>query len=119
MIAILFVGIGGIFGSISRYKLERRISSNTNTLFPVGTFFINLLGALLLGFISAMYSATNIYALLGDGFLGAFTTYSTFMYGSVALFQKNEYKYGLMYIIGSVVLGSILFIAGFSISHIM
>lgn len=116
---LIFVGIGGIIGSISRFKVEKYISSNTNTLFPLGTFFINLLGAFLLGIVSAKFNGTNIYSLLGDGFLGSFTTYSTFMYGSVALFQKNEYKYGIIYISSSVVFGTILYVAGFSISHII
>ncbi|MBK5200005.1 MAG: CrcB family protein [Spirochaetaceae bacterium] len=119
MFALIFVGIGGIFGSISRFKIERLISSNTSTLFPLGTFFINLFGAFLLGIINAKFNGTTIYSLLGDGFLGAFTTYSTFMYGSVTLFQKNEYKYGILYIISSVLLGSFLYVAGFSISLII
>lgn len=116
---LIYVGIGGILGSISRYKIERLISSRLNSLFPFATLIINLIGSFLLGIISYKYNATSIYSLIGDGFLGSFTTYSTFIYGSMILFRKNENKYALLYILTSVILGAILFIAGFSISHII
>lgn len=107
----LLVGIGGIFGSITRFILGRYISERTISTFPKGTFIINVSGALLLGVVVTFQSHNNVYLLLGDGFLGAYTTFSTFMYEGFNLFQEKERLNAFKYIFYSLILGTI----GFSI----
>jgi fluoride exporter len=108
---IIFVGIGGTLGAISRFLLGRWISDRTKTHFPWGTWFINLSGSLLLGFLAYL----NVHGLIpqwlwlfiGVGYLGAYTTFSTFGYETIQLLEKKNYKAASLYVISSVFLGVI------------
>ena len=110
---LIFVGLGGALGSLTRYQAGKIISGKCSIAFPIGTFLINITGAILLGIVSSMDAGKNIYLLFGDGFLGAYTTFSTFMYEGFQLFQKNKKLNALTYIISSLVLG----ILGYSIGY--
>lgn len=115
----VFVGIGGAFGSLARYQLGKVISQKSATTFPVGTFIINITGAILLGMVSSLDISKNMYLLLGDGFLGAYTTFSTFMYEGFNLFQENEKLNAFIYILGSLILGIIGYILGFWLGNLI
>lgn len=108
----LLVGIGGIFGSLLRYILGKFISQRSNTVFPTGTFVINITGALLLGFVTSLNNNNGIYLFFGTGFLGAYTTFSTFMYEGFNLFKNREKLNAYIYVLGSLVIGIIGFIIG-------
>lgn len=114
----LFVGIGGILGSLTRFSLGKFISDKFHTVFPVGTFIINITGALLLGVVSSMGLKSNLNLLLADGFLGAYTTFSTFMYEGFNLFKDNEKLNAVLYILGSLIIGLVGFIAGMALVKI-
>lgn len=97
MIHIFLIGIGGFFGAISRYLISKYLN-NFIVSFPLGTFTVNFTGSLLLGFI--IYSVsfgknipTNYRDLLTIGFIGAFTTMSTFAYESFRLFDGKEFLF--------------------------
>jgi len=108
----LFVGVGGVFGSLARYTLGKYISSKSNSAFPVGTFIINITGAFLLGIVSSLNLNKSIMLLLADGFLGAYTTFSTFMYEGFNLFNDNRKLNAIVYILSSAILGCIGFYLG-------
>ena len=108
----LIVGIGGMLGSIVRYSLGKWISERKDMIIPAGTMIINITGALLLGIVSCLYNKGNTYLLLAEGFLGAYTTFSTFMYEGFNLFRENERKNALLYISGTLFLGITGFITG-------
>lgn len=108
----LLVGLGGGLGSIARFAIGRKLSEATSTWFPIGTFFVNITGAILFGIISGLGFHGNMLLLLGDGFLGAYTTFSTFMYEGFNLFKENEKKNALVYMIGAFILGIAGFIIG-------
>lgn len=112
---LVFVGIGGALGSLARYQLGKVITEKTNTRFPTGTFIINITGAILLGIVSSLDTSRNVYLLLGDGFLGAYTTFSTFMYEGFNLFQENRKMNAFVYIPGSLILGVIGYVLGFEL----
>ncbi len=116
--SLILVGIGGIFGGISRYQLGKFISQKSKTTFPIGTFIINITGAFLLGLLSSLDTGKNIYILLGDGFLGAYTTFSTFIYESFNLFQGNEKLNAFINILGSLIVGIIGFVIGFALGQL-
>jgi CrcB protein len=105
MTEYLIVGVGGALGSVTRYILGKQISARSSSKFPLGTFIINISGALLLGIVISMGISGNQYLLFVDGFLGAYTTFSTFMYEGFRLFAKKDKLNALTYIIGSIVLG--------------
>ncbi len=106
------MGIGGIFGGLCRFRLARAISEKAGTAFPLGTFIINIAGAALLGLVSSINVSGRAYLLLGDGFLGAFTTFSTFMYEGFSLFRGNEKLNAFAYILGTFLLGVIGYALG-------
>lgn len=101
----ILVGIGGVLGSITRYKLGKFITLKSNENFPLGTFIINITGAFLLGVLTAINPDGMIYSLLGDGFLGAYTTFSTFMYEGFSLFRNNKIINAVIYIFISIIIG--------------
>lgn len=111
---LLLVGIGGALGSIARYVFGKMISEKIDSTLPLGTLVINVSGAILLGFLNGCNPGKSMLLLFGDGFLGAYTTFSTFMYEGFNLFQENERRNALVYIIGSLVLGVAGFIAGYA-----
>jgi CrcB protein len=112
---LIYIGFGGALGSIARYKLGKVLTEKMNSSFPAGTFFINISGALLLGLAVGLRLPANIMLLAANGFLGAFTTFSTFMYEGFNLFQENEKLNAFVYILGSLFLGIVGYISGFAI----
>ena len=115
----LLVGVGGILGSLARYRLGRLVSERLKMIFPLGTFIINVSGALLLGVANGAGLGGGAYLILAEGFLGAYTTYSTFVYEGFSLFQDNEKANALIYIGSSLLLGIIGFIAGYAVGKII
>lgn len=92
---ILAIGIGGFFGAIARYAVASQISLLTDRSFPYGTLVVNALGSLLLGFLSRfllehLIVEEPVRIGLLVGFLGAFTTFSTFSYETVVLLQEGD-----------------------------
>ncbi|AKA70631.1 fluoride efflux transporter CrcB [Clostridium scatologenes] len=114
----LLVAIGGAAGSLVRYSLGKVISEKSNMNFPIGTFMINITGAILLGIVSSVPVSSNMMILLADGFLGAYTTFSTFMYEGFNLFQEREKINAFIYILGSLILGTVGFALGTKIINI-
>lgn len=97
---IIFIGAGGFFGAIARYVISRYFS-NIFLSFPLGTLVVNVSGSFILGFI--MYSVaygrsipTDLRDLLTIGFIGAFTTMSTFSYETVRLTELNEFMFAFL-----------------------
>jgi CrcB protein len=116
---ILLLSIGGALGAVSRYKLGILMMKHEKHTFPFGTFLINITGALLLGILCGLNISGNYYLLLGDGFCGAFTTFSTFSVESVQLIRGKAWKKSILYIVSSVAAGLICFIVGYEICRIL
>lgn len=102
-----------MFGGLCRFQLGRAISQKANTSFPIGTIIINISGAILLGFLTSVKPDGRVYLLLGDGFCGAYTTFSTFMYEGFKLFQENEKFNAFLYILGTSILGIVGYVCGY------
>lgn len=112
---LFLVGFGGILGGFCRYQLGRAVSQKSHSSFPFGTLLINISGAFLLGLLSSLSVNNRVYLLLGDGFLGAYTTFSTFMYEDFHLFEDNKKLNAFVYILGSLVIGVIGYISGYAL----
>ncbi|MDF1543931.1 MAG: fluoride efflux transporter CrcB [bacterium] len=110
MTNLLIIGLGGFIGAIARYGISGLVQSRTESLFPYGTLAVNLLGCLMLGcllyFIEdrAMISM-NTRLFLTVGVMGALTTFSTFGYETVQLFQYREFEMAMLNIAGNIILG--------------
>ena len=95
MLQIIYIGVGGFIGAVSRFLLSRYIG-NLLPSFPAGTLAVNVIGSFVLGFIIYSVSAgKNISPELRDfitiGVLGGFTTMSAFAYESFRLFELNQF----------------------------
>ena len=118
MMEYILVGAGGALGSLARYLLGKKISAKSYSKLPFGTFIINVSGAVLLGLVINIRISGNLYLLFADGFLGAYTTFSTFMYESFHLFKDNKLN-STAYIISSLILGFTGFASGIAISNLL
>ncbi|MBU3172625.1 fluoride efflux transporter CrcB [Clostridium estertheticum] len=114
----VLVAVGGAAGSLVRYSLGKFISEKSKHSFPIGTFIINITGALLLGIVSTIGVSSNIALLLGDGFLGAYTTFSTFMYEGFNLFKEKEKLNAFIYILCTLILGVVGYVIGSKIGSL-
>ncbi|MCC5634719.1 fluoride efflux transporter CrcB [Nostoc sp. CHAB 5844] len=105
----LAISLGAVPGALSRYYLTILFGHWFGTAFPYGTFFINLTGAFLLGFFDTFVSRLEIfpglYLLVAVGFLGSYTTFSTYTLDTSNLLQTRNYKAALLYWSGTLVLG--------------
>jgi CrcB protein len=110
---IALVAVGGFAGAISRYKLSAFISSRFPSAIPYGTLTINLLGSFLLGWMAGHHWPGDWTLLFGTGFMGAFTTFSTFKLESLKLWQQRAWGPLILYIGFSYTLGIILAFLGF------
>jgi fluoride exporter len=114
----LLVGLGGFIGAIARFEVARAIGALFESRFPWGTFAINVSGSFLLGVLSvivAQKTAPDSEALrlaLGVGFLGAFTTFSTFEFETHALLDDGSWVMALANMIASLLLGLVAVRAG-------
>ena len=106
MTAVL-VFLGAMVGAPLRYLTDRAVQARHDTLFPWGTFSVNLGGSLLLGALAGAGTALPgfLYALVGTGFCGALTTYSTFSYETFRLTEQRAYFYAAMNVTVSVIAG--------------
>ncbi len=106
------VVIGGALGSISRFWLGKWLNDRFAKVVPVGTWFINLIGAILLGWVVAAVQSPMWMVLLADGFLGAFTTFSTFMQETYRILVEGKHRPAWFYLTGTVLTGILGFVLG-------
>jgi CrcB protein len=110
MLRYLLIAVFGALGAISRYALDGWISDATRGQFPWGTLVINLVGSFALGVVvelttSRLLPHPNWRIALGIGFLGAFTTFSTFTYETVRLAEDSAYALALLNVLAMTTLG--------------
>lgn len=106
---ILFVFLGGGFGSVLRYIIGKYLN-NTETGIPYGTFAANILGCLLIGIILGLAAKNNTLSqnqtlLLTTGFCGGFTTFSTFAYENNMFLKSGDFTNFAIYTIASFIIG--------------
>ena len=113
----LLIGLGGFLGANARFLVLSWAARLLGTNFPYGTFIANISGSFLLGIAiailhdRALLESPQRYFLLA-GFLGAYTTFSTFTYESMQLFQQGAVLFGLLNVLGSVAIGLLAVFCG-------
>ncbi len=117
----LAVALGGALGALARWGVGAGMEARFGVAFPWGTLLVNLAGAFALG---AVYGAatqvelsTEARAFVSVGFLGAFTTFSTFSYEAVALLQRGETTRAVGYLLASVAIGLLAVVVGLAVGR--
>jgi CrcB protein len=123
LLKYMMVGIGGFLGAIARYLLGNYIGSRYGVRFPYGTFVINMSGSFFVGLALVLLARTtaNPYwrYLIPIGFIGAFTTFSTFEYETLRAVQDGQAITGLLNVVLSVIVGFIAVWAGAALGRIL
>jgi len=108
--SLFLVGVGGFLGASARYLLGKYISSYWKGNFPLGTFLINVCGSFLLGLV--VFNPFLIETLsrdmslgIGVGFLGSFTTFSTFEFETLELLERGKKTMAFLYVFSSFIVG--------------
>jgi fluoride exporter len=108
-VTVLAVAIAGALGAPARYLVERAITARTARRFPWGTLVVNVTGSLTLGFVTglALYHglASTPKAVVGTGFIGAYTTFSTYAYEVVDVDERESARLAGSYAVVSAVAG--------------
>ncbi len=100
---LLLIGLGGALGAISRYGLSQLAINVFGKGFPFGTLIANFVGSLLMGLLFSLVESESLMPqariALGVGFLGAFTTFSTFSLDTVLMLQAGEFQKAILNIL--------------------
>jgi CrcB protein len=117
---ILGIALAGAVGAPARYLLEGYVLRRTRRAFPLGTLLVNVSGSLVLGFLTglALYHAfpATPKTVLGTGFCGAYTTFSTFAYDTVRLVESRRFTIARAYLVASLVLPALAAAAGMALA---
>ena len=119
---LILIGLGGFAGAITRYLVDGAVADRTGGGFPWGTLVINTTGSFLLGLLFALTAErailpADIRGPLMIGFLGAYTTFSTWMLESWGLIEGGSYMAAFGNLGGSVVIGLVAVAAGLIIGR--
>lgn len=106
---VLAIALGGALGAVGRHYMNVLVSMSMNITFPVGILVVNVLGCFLMGGLIACFTLfwnppQDIKLFLVTGFLGAFTTFSTFSLDVMTLWSRGAVFEAGLYIAGSVIL---------------
>ena len=116
------IAIGGAIGAIARYEVAARIQAHVPVGFPYGTFIVNITGCLIMGFATALLTERlvanpNGRFLIPIGFVGAYTTFSTFELETFRAVTEGSWGIVWAYVAGSVVAGYIALWLGFVVAR--
>jgi fluoride exporter len=105
-VTVLLVALGAAVGAPVRYLVDRAMAARFGRAFPWGTFAVNVAGCLLLGALAGSGTVpAEVLTLVGTGFCGALTTYSTFAWESMTLAGRGQWVRAGAYVLGSTAAG--------------
>jgi CrcB protein len=119
----LLIALGGAVGSVARYGTGTLLLRVTErTLFPWGTLAVNLIGCLIIGYLNGLLDDRLIrpeYRFLAVvGFLGGYTTFSSFGWEAAAMLRQKDYAAAAAYVLASNVIGIALVVVGYAASRL-
>jgi CrcB protein len=119
----LLIAIGGALGSVTRYLVGSTVTNRMGTRFPYGTFAINLTSCLIIGFfLAAVERRTEVNPalrfLIPIGFVGAYSTFSTFEWETFVHLQTGDFLIAALYVSLSILLGLLAVWAGVVLARV-
>ena len=124
MTKIILLFCAGGLGSLSRYLLSGILQRAINISFPIGTYLVNIIGCFMFGLIWAyaqdrLSLSPEFRVIILTGFMGAFTTFSTFIFESAALLDSAQWPYFLLNVVGQIITGVILLKFGLTLGRLV
>ncbi|WP_229596875.1 fluoride efflux transporter CrcB [Pseudodesulfovibrio sediminis] len=124
MTKILYISIGGAAGSLSRYWLSGVAQRLGGESFPFGTFAVNMAGCLLFGavwgfFENRILAGSELRLLILTGFMGAFTTFSTYMFETAELVKYGQMLAAMINVVGQSLVGLALVLTGMALGKLL
>ncbi len=125
MLKFLVISLGAVLGANTRYWVADWAAQRFGAAFPYGTIFINLSGSLVLGLFMAVFTSgrflidPNWRLLVAVGFLGSYTTFSTYTLESVNLIQSGQVWPGFVNLFGSSLLGGLAAAIGMALGKLI
>lgn len=121
LLKICYIAIGGALGSVARYLINISPLQHISEKFPFPTLFVNIVGSFLIGFLLILFTdrftvSDNLRFAVLVGFLGAFTTFSTFELEIWELINEHRYLIAFAYLFLSVAIGFVGIILGMSLA---
>jgi CrcB protein len=116
-VTLLLIAAGAALGAPLRYLTDRLIQTRHDSVFPWGTFAVNLAGSFLLGLLVGLPANPAVMAAAGAGFCGTLTTYSSFSYETLRLAQGGAGRYAIANITASLTAGLGAFAVGLTIAQ--
>jgi CrcB protein len=122
-VTFLLVLLGGMVGAPARYLADRALQARHDSVFPWGTFAVNMAGSLVLGFLLGaqrhLALPASVVLLLGTGFCGGLTTFSTFGYETLRLLEDGAIGEAGVNVAGSLVIGVLAAWLGFRLAGVL
>jgi fluoride exporter len=119
-VTLVLVLLGGMVGAPARYLVDRAVQARRDTVFPWGTFMVNVAGSAVLGFLLGAHQhlglGSAVVALLGTGFCGGLTTFSTFGYETLRLLEDGAIGEAGLNALGSLVVTVLVAWLGFRLA---
>ena len=112
----LMIALGGSAGALSRYFVSAFINNLSSASFPIGTLFLNITGSFVIGFLFQLYQSVlvsdEVKMFLTVGFLGSYTTFSTYSLETLNLLLSHEYKSAVINVLVSNILAVAMSLLG-------
>lgn len=121
---VLLIGLAGLVGTVGRYALSGVIARRFGETFPAGTLVVNIIGCFLAGLLFYLLQERNLVSptartVVMIGFLGGFTTFSSFGLQTFTLLRDGEFWFASLNIVGSNFLGLLMVWAGYTVGKLV
>lgn len=121
---VLAIAAGGALGAVSRHFVSSAVAKMAGIGFPIGTLSVNIMGSLLMGLLVTVFAhkvdlSTDVRSFLTVGFLGSFTTFSTYSMETVLLVQRGDWTGAALYSVGSLIVGVLALMVGLWLGRLL
>jgi fluoride exporter len=120
---VVWVALAGAAGALVRFGVHAAVQSRTTSRFPYGTVVVNITGSfvlgLIVGFVTYQGMDADVRTIAGTGFLGAYTTFSSYAYDTWGLLEDGAPRAALVNAVGSIALGLVAATVGFVLPSVL
>ena len=124
MLRVIFIGLAGLVGTLCRYWLSGVLARRYGETFPTGTLAVNVAGCFLIGFLFYMFQERYVVGQTARtvvlvGFLGGFTTFSSYGLQTFTLLRDGEFAYAAANVVASNLLGLLMVWGGYALAKLL